>query len=488
MKKTAILFMLLFAVLSLNSQTKFTDIPELAKVREKILEKIDSNLTSSISIGVSLHGQTVWKESFGWADKENNIKATPNTIYALGSLSKSITGTGIFALLDEDKLSIDDSVAVRIYGQNVQNPTVAQLLAMEGGVPHFFRYVDLENSEYRPEDDFDEFGMVVFSPGKFHQYSNMSYGLLYNLIEEASNMSAPEFLKKNLFDKLEMVHTYCGLNYLEQNANLAIGYSGQGNRLNRSQFEPLGGGGFYSSVSDLLKYGNFHLSNKDSKGNALFEEKTFDNIHRPSIGQKHKWYLNGWGTLTYAPQKEALISNGAIAGAASTLLLEKNNGLVVVCLTNNSVGNSFTDEIAYEIANAFIPDFNNGIKELFQRVESDFAPKEYNNTQHEMGTWHGNMMVQGDKIPLTIKINDDVISVIQNGKEEIQLTNVSRQYNGLVRGTLESVFQIGKKSIEGHTATLTFDIGKETILGGLMLISNESQPDGLPYFLELNKQ
>ncbi len=483
---TLVSFLLL---LNLSAQTKPLDNPKLFGIREQLVKKIDSNLVSSISVGVSIKGKVIWKESFGWADKKNRIKATPETVYALGSLSKSITATGIFALLSEGRLSLADQVILNHNHSQTKAPTVEQLLAMEGGVPHFFRYVDTRSATHNPERDFQEFGITVFEPGKFHQYSNMSYGLLFNLMEEKSKRPAPDFLKIAVFDELGMNNSHCHLDYIGQKGNLAVAYDHQVSTLNHTQFEPIGGGGFYSTVSDLLKYGDFHLTNKNLEGDTLFEEAVFQKLHQPLKGQKHKWYANEWGTLDYAKGKKAYLSNGAIAGAATTLLIEPNEDLVVVCLTNNSVGNNFTDQIAFQITDAIVAEFMSGIHELFSRVEADFAPTEYTSTADEKGTWLGDLLVEGNKVPIVIAVlNDGKISFQERGKEEIPLANISRQHDGTVSASLEGVVQLGKKSMEGHSVSLTMDFGKEKTTGVLMLVSNENQPDGLPYYLEVTRK
>jgi len=89
-----------------------------AKVRAMILEALQKSGAPSISIAVAENGKVVWEESFGYADKEKKIQATPDSIYALASISKSFTGTGL-TVLAERKLVGEWQGTVQTYQGHV---------------------------------------------------------------------------------------------------------------------------------------------------------------------------------------------------------------------------------------------------------------------------------------------------------------------------------------------------------------------------------
>ena len=87
-----------------DNQTQATDTPaifdsRLQEVRELVVEDVATGKVPSVSIAVAHNGEVVWAEAFGWADKEDEIPATPKTKYRLGSISKPITATAVMRLV-----------------------------------------------------------------------------------------------------------------------------------------------------------------------------------------------------------------------------------------------------------------------------------------------------------------------------------------------------------------------------------------------------
>jgi len=78
-----------------------------AKVRAMILEALQKSGAPSISIAVAENGKVVWEDSFGYADKEKKIQATPDSTYALASISKSFTATGLMVLAEKKLVDLD---------------------------------------------------------------------------------------------------------------------------------------------------------------------------------------------------------------------------------------------------------------------------------------------------------------------------------------------------------------------------------------------
>ena len=64
----------------------------------------------SVSIAVATEGKIVWEQSYGFSDRETQIKATPNTLYNLASISKVYTSTAIMALVEQGLIELDAPV------------------------------------------------------------------------------------------------------------------------------------------------------------------------------------------------------------------------------------------------------------------------------------------------------------------------------------------------------------------------------------------
>ena len=306
---------------------------KLEVIRADIKNRTNNNEIASLSVGVYYRGEDIWKESFGWEDKENGISADINTIYALGSLSKSITGTLVNILSSNGTISLESEVPITSNIGLVKKPTVLQLLRMEGGISHQYKYYkDFDINMI--EQDFNDYGFVAFEPGSVHHYSNLSYGLLDQFISVKTGLPTPQVLQDKLFTPLGMMNSFGDKSLIPIGSSLAKGYFDNGELVEPNRFEPRGGAGYYSSVNDLLEYGKFHIYNVDNDSAPVMDEDDFQLMHRTSNEQKNKYYASGWANLPLSVGRNVYLSNGAIAGAATSMIVIPQDELIVVCLSN----------------------------------------------------------------------------------------------------------------------------------------------------------
>jgi serine beta-lactamase-like protein LACTB len=61
-------------------------------------------------IGVSVDGEEVWKEGFGYSDVENRVNCHPETVMRIASISKVITMTIVAKLMENSQLDIDKPI------------------------------------------------------------------------------------------------------------------------------------------------------------------------------------------------------------------------------------------------------------------------------------------------------------------------------------------------------------------------------------------
>ncbi|MFH5207082.1 serine hydrolase domain-containing protein [Antrihabitans sp. NCIMB 15449] len=120
---------------------------------------------------------------------------TTETVFSIGSITKSFTAAAIFALVDDGKLSIEDRAGdlVPDLGGPVANVTVGQLLTHTSGL------TGNHGSDEQPLGHDEALAAisnlgVAFAPGSDVLYSNAGYTLLALIIEETSAMSYRDFM------------------------------------------------------------------------------------------------------------------------------------------------------------------------------------------------------------------------------------------------------------------------------------------------------
>lgn len=221
--------------------------------------------TPGASLLILKDGKPLVRRGFGYADLEHRVPATPATDYRLASLSKQFTAAAILLLAEDRKLSLDDAIrhwlpALPPFADNI---TLRGLLDHTGGL---LDYEDLiQPAQTEQVSDADVLRLVArtdhtyFPPGSAYRYSNTGYVLLGLVIEKASGMTLPAFLKARIFAPLHMDHTLLYEHHRGPAVpNRAYGYSqvdGHWQRTDQSVTSATrGDGGIYSSIDDLAKW------------------------------------------------------------------------------------------------------------------------------------------------------------------------------------------------------------------------------------------
>ena len=469
----------------------------LEALRETIIGKVGQGEVASLSIAVAQKGKVVWEESFGWADKGRKVKATPYTVYPVASLSKSITATAVFLLASQKKINLDDAVnqhlrSVQLTYHNCapEDLRVFHLLNMAGGIPHLWRYYyeDAEETIPAVKDQIKPFGFTAFPPGSVFHYSNFSFAILDQVITDVSGVDFPAYMKRFVFEAIGMKHTYADKNMMPAGEQIAAGYNRDGSQVPPNRFEPRGGAGFYSCTHDLLLFGLFHLYNRGESGkNALINEKLFAQLHQVRRDLPGSYYANGWGVFK-TDDCTTLLSNGAIAGCASSLVVILGDEIAIVCLSNSTVGNEYTDKIAFEIVDGLRPGYLKKLNTLISKAEQLLNDKPFVFVEQYEGTWSGRMMVDGNDIPLTIRFEGSGKVVCSfDGQPETELQDL-REGMGLFLARIPARLPVGAASKFQHHLELEVQLSASRISGIVRAVSDEKRSMfSLPYYAELTK-
>ena len=84
--------------------------PDFSSIRKLSQEQIATKGTPSMSVAVARNGKVLWEEGFGWADRENHIRATEHTMYYTASVTKLFTETALMMLQERKQLNLDHPV------------------------------------------------------------------------------------------------------------------------------------------------------------------------------------------------------------------------------------------------------------------------------------------------------------------------------------------------------------------------------------------
>ncbi len=90
------------------------------------------------SVAVSKNGEIIYTKSIGFADVENNLKATENSKYRIGSISKSFTTVLLLKAVEEKKLNLNQTIDKWFPTiKNAKKITIKHLLSHRSGIHNF---------------------------------------------------------------------------------------------------------------------------------------------------------------------------------------------------------------------------------------------------------------------------------------------------------------------------------------------------------------
>ncbi len=266
----------------------------IEQITALIEQEMQENQVTGLSIALVDGHEVVWAKGFGYADKENNVKTTTETIYEIGSVSKTITAMAVLHAQDKGLLGIDRPLTEYLpefsilpplgFDPEPDNPiTIRTMLTHHSGIPGNFLNGDLT---LNPRTDYtawllDYFDTdyACFPPNFVHAYSNNAYCLLADVVAAASGQSWEEYTD-NMFETMGMEHTSYYLHKPFLKENRARGYF-NGEPLEHFYNSHVGAGSVYSNVSDMAKYLETTIAQGRGEGSRVLRPQTFDEMLKP---------------------------------------------------------------------------------------------------------------------------------------------------------------------------------------------------------------
>lgn len=407
--KSFIVFSLLFT-LALCGQSQNLAKFDFSLVEDEIENAIDNKVTPSVVVAVAKDGEIIYEKAFGYADIENQRKATTATPYQLASISKTFTATGVMHLKHLGKVDIempaDQYISPLKFNSAEGNSSKVRIIDLLNHTSGLGTYFQLSYSDENIETDdfqtaFNKYGTLFHPAGLICEYSNLGYGLLDYIIGKQVDKSYSEFMKNEIFtplglentfiDKPEMSHKYVAQKY---DADMHL--------LPEITNNTKGAGNVYSSVHDLILFGMFHLKDNDYPNILSAEEKELmrSYINKQALYPLYDstYYGLGWYFKNNDNGYKTVWHEGGMIGTSSMLkfIPEKNLAIAVVLNTfNQPLCQKITNELNKAVLPFYNPSPNNEIAEY----------SHYTSDSTFIGKWEGTITVGQENIICTFNFN-----------------------------------------------------------------------------------
>ncbi len=345
---------LLFLFLTISSRSLSAQDLE-AQINDAVKPLLDGNKNLGIAVGVfDINAEYPRMFFYGKTNKEENIKPNENTIFEIGSITKTFTTTMLVMLERDGKMKINDLVQVYLPDSvtihnftSIEHIKVLHLATHTSGLPRLPNNL-MNNPKTDLRDPYKNYSVndlyffinnyiLEREPGTRYEYSNLGMGLLGHLMTRASGMTYENLLHKYILDSLGMTQTGITLSP-EMTKNLAKGYTEKGEPSGLWNMNVLeGAGAIRSNLKDMMTYLAFHMGKTDKldfkDGLTLMQKRRFE------TGMDNIYIGMGWHISETGGGKQVIWHDGGTGGYRSFIafLPELQSGVVVLTNQANDV-------------------------------------------------------------------------------------------------------------------------------------------------------
>jgi CubicO group peptidase (beta-lactamase class C family) len=280
----------------------------------------------------------------------------PNSIFEIGSVSKTFTATLLAYYANEKKLNADfpvtkylpDSIAKNV---NLQVVSLTMLSNHTSGLPRMpDNWSAGVTDTLNPLKDYKKKNLYAYLktakleaiPGQTYVYSNLGSAILGTVLERVSGKSYEQMVRQVITEPLKMTNTAQHLS--PEQKKLMVGmYTDKGETAKAWDMDAFSGAGaLRSTASDLLVFLQANMKTTDDKlvkAMKLTQKVTFDK--KPALGMA--WFKDQIDNDTY------FWHNGATGGCYSYIGFMPEKGVAVVALSNSTLE---VDPVGEEILSA----------------------------------------------------------------------------------------------------------------------------------------
>jgi CubicO group peptidase (beta-lactamase class C family) len=375
-------------------EERFMD-PERVTKLETAFPKIDAAVSRvqkdlkipGVAVAIVIDGKVAHVATAGYQDEAAQLPVTSDTVFRIGSVTKTMTAAAILSLRDAGKLGLDEPATKYLPElKKVQYPsrdsrpiTLRHLLThsaglardLNGGAVHPLRK-GVTSAELSGVLD----GMpLAFAPGSRNLYSNLGFALLGVVVERVAKVSYRDYLTKHFFQPLAMSSAAWERGKVPS-ARLAVSYEPKDGALSRvPEHEQLGigeaSGGLYLSTADLGRWIGWQLSAyppRNAKESGPLSRASVREMHdatggvqvrvgSPAFSTLESWVAEpwaggwtlGWNRTGLCDFEQLVEKNGLVDYYHAEVGFFPNEGVGLVVLANTGFVNKLKVRAFYDV-------------------------------------------------------------------------------------------------------------------------------------------
>ncbi len=249
-------------------------IVNLQQLTDSIRSLVKQRRIPGLMVGITRKDSVLYSASFGYADVAKKVTVNPNTLFRMGSVTKSLIAVAMLKLAEQGKLSLTDHLKRLAPEVPFNNPweatnpiRVQDLLEQTTGFDDF----KLGNMYSLEKRKFTTRAMMLrqaesmvsrWRPGERYTYCNVNYVILGYLITKLTGQEYDDYLTQHVLLPLGMAHSnfnlYSKTQYDAREYRLLS--SGETEAVPSVTFLAGPAGSLWSNTEDMLKLVRFYLN------------------------------------------------------------------------------------------------------------------------------------------------------------------------------------------------------------------------------------
>lgn len=334
---------------------------QIAALEQFVQERMGRTKLAGLSLALIKGDEIIYQRGFGLRSLEQGLPATPESLYGIGSVTKSFTCLAILQLQERGLLSVDDAVEkylplrVKPFGETIR---IRHLMSHTSGFPGLayaeavIRHKQGALDHYLPMGGVDD--MLAFlngaedwvqaRPGERWFYLNEGYVLLGAIVEQLSGQPYIDYVTEQILKPLGMSRSFFKQEQVLGDHDVAVPYvlnkEGKHEARSYNYGQITADGGLISSVTDMARYLSLFLRGGDgivspASVAAMMKPQVRTPAEDPVTGEPAGHY--GFGLSMNAFFGRQMVGHGgSVLVSTAQMHFLPEEGLGAMVLTNGS--------------------------------------------------------------------------------------------------------------------------------------------------------
>ncbi len=307
----------------------------LARAFDAIDRAALASTAPGMVIGITDRNRTLKIGAYGYANLKSKTRIIPETLFEIGSVSKSFTAISLMELFDEGRFDPQEPVAKYLPWFAVKSKyrtiTGHDLLTHTSGLQRY--RADLASVPFAviAVHEFE----LSYAPGEHYWYSNLGFQILGYVLEHIEGAKYETIVQRRILKRLGMGATHAAIDDALR-AKLPQSYSQwpyTGDFAEEPWFEYLAAdASIASTAGDMTSYGRLILNRGIAPSGRLLSERAFAQLTKPVLN------LCAYGLFVRQDDGDTIIQHaGAIAGFETLLEMHMNDGFGIIAMGNGGL-------------------------------------------------------------------------------------------------------------------------------------------------------